>query len=127
MDLAKVEALSRFWLEAKQMEASWRDTRILMENSILEITGSKPEGSETHSAGEFKVTVTGKMTRTLDADLWESVKDSIPEDLRPVTYKPSLDLKGLRYLQENKPEIYAIAAKAIETKPAKTAIAIKEA
>ena len=65
MDLAKVEALSRSWLEAKQMEASWREKRITIEeNSILEITGSKPEGSETHKAGEFKVTVTGKMTRT---------------------------------------------------------------
>lgn len=127
MDLAKVEALSRFWIEATQMEASWRKTRLLMEGAILDITGSKPEGSETHAAGDFKVTVTGKMTRTLDADLWESVKDSIPEDLRPVTYNPSLDLKGLRYLQNNEPEIYAIAAKAIEMKPAKTAIAIKEA
>lgn len=127
MDLAKVEALSRSWLDAKQNEASWRDARILIENEIIEITGAKPEGSETHTAGEFKVTVTGKMTRTLDADLWESVKDSIPENLRPVTYQPSLDLKGLRYLQNNEPEIYAIAAKAIEMKPAKTAIAIKEA
>lgn len=127
MDLAKVESLSRSWLEAKKMESSWRDTRIQMENEILEITGSKPEGSETHSAGDFKVTVTGKMTRTLDADLWESIKDSIPENLRPVSYKPFLELKGLRYLQNNEPEIYAIAAKAIEVKPAKTAIAIKEA
>lgn len=127
MNLEKVEALSQLWLEAKQNEASWREARIALEDSILEITGAKPEGSETHKAGEFKVTVTGKMTRTLDADLWESIKDSIPEDLRPVTYKPSLDLKGLRYLQNNEPEIYAIAAKAIEMKPAKTAIAIKEA
>lgn len=127
MDLEKVKALSRSWLEAKQNEASWREARIALEDSILEITGARPEGSETHTAGEFKVTVTGKMTRTLDADLWESIKDSIPENLRPVTYKPSLDLKGLRYLQNNEPEIYAIAAKAIEMKPAKTAITIKEA
>ena len=126
MDLAKVEALSRSWLEAKQMEASWREKRITTEDSILKITGSKQEGSETHKAGEFKVTVTGKMTRTLDADLWESIKDSIPENLRPVSYKPSLELKGLRYLQNNEPEIYAIAARAIEMKPAKTAISIKE-
>ena len=120
-----LEELAGQWRTAKRAEERARDERGTIEQQIIALTGSKPEGSETHAAGEFKVTVTGKMTRKLDADLWESIKDSIPENLRPVSYKPSLDLKGLRYLQNNEPEIYAIAAKAIETKPAKPSVTVK--
>lgn len=127
MELSKLEELAGQWRDAKRAEERARDERVNVEQQIIALTGCKEEGSKTHEAGDFKITVTGKLNRKLDLPIWRDIESKIPENLRPVTYKPSLDLKGLRYLQNNEPEIYAIAAKAIETKPAKTAINIKEA
>jgi hypothetical protein len=86
----------------------------------------KAEGSQTHDAGTYKITVTSSMTRKLDEKKWKDIEDSIPEDLRPVNYKPSIDLKGIRYLQENYPDTYAIIAKALTVKPAKPSVKVED-
>lgn len=117
--------LAMRWREAKRAEALARDDRIRIEQEIIAITGCKAEGSKTHQAGEWKVTVTGKLNRTLDRAAWESIASDVPEHLRPVEYKPSLDLKGLRYLESHHPDIYRRVAEAIVTKPGKPAVEIK--
>lgn len=123
----KIEELAAAWLAAKNEEAAARARRVQVESDIISLLGHTPEGAQTHSCAGYQITVTGKVTRTLDVDKWHEVCNSIPEALRPVTYKPTLDIKGVKYLHNNEPEIYARLAPAITTKPAKTAISIKEA
>lgn len=122
-----LDDLALAWREAKREESVANARRIDIEQKILEITGCREEGSETITTDTgLKITVTGKLNRTLDAATWAELESVIPEALRPVVYKPSLELKGLRYLENNEPDIFAIVSKAITTKPAKPSISIKE-
>ena len=123
--MTDLETLAVMWRAAKADEDDARERRIEIEQQILSHTGCREEGSQTHSAGSYKVSVTGKLSRKLDADKWEQIKDRVPDALRPVEYKPTLDTKGMRYLEQNEPEIARVVAEAIETKPAKPAVQIK--
>lgn len=115
------------WLAAKKAETKANETRVAIEAEIVAVIGAKPEGSATTNLEDFKVTTTGKLTRTLDDAVWESIASQIPADLRPVTLVQSykIDDKGCRWLAENRPELWAIVSKAITTKPAKTAVKVE--
>ena len=123
MTTQTLEQLSADWLKAKAEEASANKRRVAIEDQIVGITGKRDEGSKTVDATGFKITVTGKISRKMDWDKWEDVKAKIAPNLHPVKFKPELDEKGVKYLQANEPEIYALLP--IEVKPAKTAIEVK--
>jgi hypothetical protein len=125
MTAPTLESLASQWRAAKAAEESARKERAALEWAIISQTGCHEEGSQTVDAGEWKIRVTGKLTRKLDSDAWERIVDAVPEALRPVSYEPKLDLKGLRYLQNNEPDIYRTVAQAIETKPAKPSVEVK--
>lgn len=117
--------LASLWREAKRDEEESRNARVAIEQQIINVTGCKEEGSQTHDAGEWRITVTGKINRTLDRAAWESIAPHIPEGLRPVEYQPKLDTKGLRYLQSNEPDVYRRVAEAIVAKPGKPSVEVK--
>lgn len=119
----ELKELCSKWLAAKQAEAEWNKRRVEVEEQIVAITGKKDEGAQTTNEDGFKITVTGKVTRKMDWDKWKEIEGSIPAALRPVKYKPELDEKGVKYLMQNEPEIYARLP--IEVKPAKTAVTIE--
>lgn len=121
--MSDLKQLSADWLKAKAEEAAANKRRVAIEEQIVALTGKRDEGSQTHEAEGFKVTVTGKVSRKMDWDKWEQVKSQIAPNLHPVKFKPELDEKGVKYLQANEPEIYALLP--IEVKPAKTAIEVK--
>lgn len=121
--LKTLDQLSAAWLAAKKAEAAAAKERLAIEEQIVALTGKRDEGAQTHEAEGFKVTVTGKVSRKMDWDKWETVKAQIAPNLHPIKYKPELDEKGVKYLQANEPEIYALLP--IEVKPAKTAIEVK--
>lgn len=118
-----LEQLVAEWRIAKKAEAAANKDRTAIEEQIIALTGKRDEGSQTHTVEGFKITVTGKVSRKMDWDKWEQVKSQIAPNLHPVKYKPELDEKGVKYLQANEPEIYALLP--IEVKPAKTAIEVK--
>lgn len=120
-----LEKLANEWRNAKRAEDDARKARIAVEESIISHTGCKEEGSQTFEAGEWKVRVTSKLNRTLDQAAWESIAPTIPEAMRPVEYAPKLDTKGLRYLENNEPEVYKRVCEAIVTKPGKPAVEVK--
>lgn len=120
-----LEHLANLWREAKRDEDESRQARVAIEQQIINLTGCKEEGSQTHRAGEYRVTVTGKINRTLDRAAWEAIAPHIPEDLRPVEYAPKLDTKGLRYLQENDPNVYRHVCEAVVAKPGKPSVEVK--
>lgn len=120
-----LEDLAAMWRSAKREEDKARNHRIEIEQAIVARTGCRDEGSATHEAGEYKVRVTGKLNRTLDADRWREIEHTIPEAMRPVEYVPKLDTKGLRYLENNEPETFAQVAQALVTKPGKPSVEVK--
>lgn len=118
-----LETLCREWLEAKQAEAKAARDRIAIEERIIFHTGKRDEGSQTHEFNGYKITVTGKVSRKMDWKKWEVIKAQIPPNLHPIKTKLELDEKGVKYLQSNEPEVYALLP--IEVTPAKTAIEVK--
>lgn len=123
MALKSVQDLCNEWLQAKKEEAAANKRRVAIEDQIVEQTGKRDEGSQTHDLGAFKVTVTGKVTRKMDWKAWESVKEKIAPPLHPVKMEPKLDEKGVKWLHDHEPEIYALLP--LEVKPAKTAVDVK--
>ena len=122
---AKLAALAEQWRQAKMTEEGAKEERIDIENRIIALTGHKDEGSQTVKAGDHKIVVTGKINRTLDRAAWEQIAGEVPEALRPVEYAPRLDTKGLRYIQNNEPDIYRLVCQAVTAKPGKTAVEVK--
>lgn len=120
---ANLKDLCGQWFEHKRAEAAANKLRKEVEEKIVALTGKRDEGSATHEAEGFKVTVTGKVTRKMDWTKWETVKDQIPANLRPVKTKSELDETGVKYLRDNEPDIYALLP--IETKPASTSVEVK--
>lgn len=112
---------------AKTQEMLARMRRIEAEKQLIELVGfDKTEGSSSFESCGLRVTLTGKLTRTLDPKKWEEIKHTIPTDLHPVDYKPSLILPAIRYLENNEPETFKQISQAITTKPAKVAVILKD-
>lgn len=116
------------WVDAKRAEEVANKRRVDLEAPILALTLEPVEGSETHELVDgSKLTVTAKITRTVDESAWRSIMADIPEQLRPIVFVEvaKLDLKSLRWLMENEPRVYARVAGAITAKRAKTALTLK--
>ena len=110
------------WMDAKSQEIAANKRRIEIEEEILSLVTSKTEGSESYQVGPYKVTLTGRLNRKVDWDMLPKL--GIPEDMLPLKHKPELDLKGLRYLESNEPEIYKTFCKALTVEPAKTSVTV---
>ncbi|HWS74685.1 MAG TPA: hypothetical protein VN324_06035 [Quisquiliibacterium sp.] len=123
-----LETLVDQWTAAKRDEEAANRHRVEIEAAIIERTGEPEEGSQTvELADGRKLTVTSKITRTIDEQLWKSVLHDVPEHLRPIVFveRAQLDLRGLRWLRENQPQMYALVSTAITAKRAKSAIVVK--
>lgn len=120
---ATLKELAEKWIAAKHAEGEWNKRRVELEEQIVALTGKKDEGSQTVNEDGFKIVVTGKLTRKLDLEKWAAVRDQIPRNLWPIKIKEELDERGVKYLQQNEPQIYALLP--IEVKPAKTAVSVE--
>ena len=113
--------------EAREAEKKANERRVELEEELIAILGQKEEGAQTHEVGDYKVTITGKLIRKIDWDLYDkSIAAKIPESLQPVKVKRELDDSGVKYLANNEPQIYRLLAKALTIKPAKTAVNISK-
>lgn len=122
-----LETLAVDWLHAKKEEADANKRRVAIEQQVLAHIQTRPEGAVTVEAGLFKVTAETKLSRSIDWDKWDAIREQIPEALRPVKWKRELDATGCKYLENNGPQIYALIAPCITVKPAKPGITVKGA
>lgn len=123
-----LESLVDKWIEQKRAEEEAAKRRVAIEEAIIARTGERDEGAQTHELADGrKLTVTAKITRTVDEALWRQVESQVPAELRPVQWVQSakLDTKGLHWLIENCPEVYAVVARALTAKKAKSSISVK--
>jgi len=116
-------ALISKWKELKALEVATIAERWEVEKAI-----EAKLGEGTHHVDGNKVVVRTMQNYKVDEKAWESIKDTIPERLRPVRYveKVEADFKGVKWLEENEPGLWKIAAKAITVKPGKTQVKIEE-
>lgn len=110
----------------KLQENQAKAARIEAEQALIALCGVKSEGSSTHKGERYKVMTTGTMYRKVD----EAALGAVRERLGPTMfesvfrYKPEVITAGLRYLQSNEPQLYAIAAQAITATPGKPAVEV---
>ena len=119
-----MQALARNILKIKAKEEAAKIERQALENELAALIATKDEGPEKAEAGRYRISVTSKLTRTLDYETYLTLEAQIPETLRPVRMKPEIDLKVLRAMDMAKP---GFSAQFITTKPAKHYVKIEEA
>lgn len=108
--------------KAKQAEREAEERRIALEEELVAVLGKREEGSKTHAVGSYKVTITGRINRKIDWELFDQVSSKIPETLWPV--KRTLDVTGVKYLANNEPQLYKVLSPALTVEPAKTTVSI---
>jgi hypothetical protein len=121
----QAEVLLQILLNAKIAEGEAKQARLTAEMELLPFLDCKDEGSATTQVGDFKVTVTSKVSRTCSAAGFAGIRKDIPDSLQPIEIKDALSLKGIRWLQANEPELYKKLAQHITAKPGKPSITIK--
>lgn len=126
-DTASIRAAAERLLAAKDAENAATAARIAAESDLAHLVPVKAEGSATVTLAGFKITTTGVMNRTVDEAALDAVRGALPAAIfeRAFRYKPALDLAGLRYLQQNEPTHYAVAAQAITARPGKTSVKVE--
>jgi len=69
------EELAQEWMEAKQVEKSAVESRRQIEDRLLSLIGIPEtlEGTQSAEAGAYKIKVTGRMSRKVDADKLQEV------------------------------------------------------
>lgn len=116
-------------ISLKKQEEELKKARMECEDAIARaIADLKTEGTTTQKTKYFKVSVTTKLTRTLDEEVWNQIGASInwpTPEAKAVEYKPTINLKALRHLESGAPDIYRKLSAAITTKPAKAAVKIE--
>ena len=107
-------------IAAKNYAAEAKTEVLRIENEILKLAPKKLEGSQTLPTPGYKLTITSKLTRTLDYDAYQAL--DLPENMEFVNLKPSIDLFRLRAIERLDP---VMVAQCVTTKPAKTAIKVE--
>ena len=97
------------------------------ETALLSYVNTKDEGAAKTIIGDVEITVTGRINRKLDIDEFDKIKEDLPASYakKVVKYKPSLDLRTLRAMQEHDADAYGMMARCITATPGKPAIKIE--
>ena len=124
--MEKIEQVAQEYIAAKNAEEVARERRYAAERQLSELMGSKAEGQITATAGRYKVTAKHKVNRTLDVKKWNEIKDQIEPAIADnlIRYKASLDLKGYRWIEENRPDVFDLVSEVVTRKPAQVGFTI---
>jgi hypothetical protein len=122
--MSNSETLLQAWLDAKAAETEAANARLAIEGEILQAFKARPEGQVTHKAGDYSLTLNQPISIKLDIDTWQQIASVCPESLRPVKVKLEADGVGIKYLQNNEPDIWKTIARAFETKPGKVSVKV---
>lgn len=121
-----IDELATAWKGWKEREDAARLERVAIEELILTMHPAREEGSETFiTPAGAKITTTGKVTYKVDIDQLVALTGAWPAEARPYRTKVEADDAKLRVIRQSAPRMWADIATAIETKPAKTGVAIK--
>lgn len=119
--------LAAAWQAAKADEKAANARRLEIEEQIVEALPLAVEGTQTVDAGQYRVKVTHKLTRTVDTKALQLHWNSLSAFAQDVfTWKADLSLPALRRLQENHPDLYPSVAVYVTSKPAKAAVSVEE-
>lgn len=121
-----LDTLATRWHAAKRLEDKAREDRIAVEKAILELHPAKEEGTETVTTSSgTKIKLTGKVIYKADVQQLEVLTAEWPEEARPIRVKVEADEAKLKAIRSERPDLWKRIAGAVETKAAKTGVAIE--
>ncbi|MDV7392198.1 hypothetical protein RZS08_12615, partial [Arthrospira platensis SPKY1] len=109
MTPATLAELKTAWLAAKEAETKAQEERRAIEVSILALMPKKPEGTVTDK--DAGVSVTYKVSRTVDTAAVQRDWDSLPEHAtKALRWKAELDTKAFKALADfDEPSFQALS------------------
>ena len=114
------------WMQAKEDERKAIEHRRSLDKMIQSLTPEKTEGTYSDTIGHYKVSVTHKLTRSVDADMLGSMWSAMSEQAQKAfKWKAEASTTELRKLQEFRPDDYAFISAAITTKPASASVSVE--
>ena len=122
MDVQTIDKYADKILELKERESELADIRKELETELAAAIATQEEGTDTEKTSRYKITVTSKLTRTLDYPAYLAIENDIPEGVRCVRMKPELDLKKLRAMEMVRP---GFSAQFVTTKPSKPSVKVE--
>ena len=123
MQQATISELSAAWLQAKADEDAARAARLEIEAAIVAAIPGPDEGTTSTETEAVKVSVTRKLTRSVDTEALQSAWMSLqPTVQKAFTWKADLSVSVLRKLDDQES---AQALRFITTKSAKPAVKVE--
>jgi hypothetical protein len=122
----RIDELARLLASAKQAEAKAVEDRRKIEDALVAELAAQGHESGTHKTDSWKFVVRRSETFKLDEKKWAQIQERIPEDLQPVKTKIEADAKGCKWLRDNDPALWALAAEAIEAREGRAACSVEE-
>ena len=126
-DQLDLSAAASRWLELKAIEANAIAERRALEDAMAPLVDNgKEAGTSNAEAGDYKVKVERKLDYKVDMAGLSRVIDKLPEAVRDrlIRTKVEVDVKELKFLRNNEPEIYQIASNAVTVKPARPSFSV---
>jgi hypothetical protein len=119
--------LAAAWQAAKADERAANARRLEIEEQIVDRFPVGLEGTETMEAGNVRIKVTHKLSRTVDSKALQQHWNSLSAFAQDVfNWKADVSLPAVRRLQENHPDLYPSVAVFITSKPAKASVSVEE-
>ena len=121
-----LDVLATQWHAAKRAEDRARDDRILIEEQILKLHPAREEGSETVTTKMgTKIKLTGKLIYKCNIDQLTALTGDWPAEAVPLKVEVKADESKLKAIRSERPDLWKKIAGAVETKPAKTGVAVE--
>ena len=122
-----LDELARALQAAKKQLTRAQVAVLKAESAIVSAVGSEDEGSLTVRSDSFKITTTQPITRTVNKTSLDAIRREFPEDLFEAMFdfKPSLNVKLFKECEHLRPEVYALACKAVTSKPSKISVKVE--
>lgn len=127
MPTIPLDELSYKWKEYKRLEEEANKERLEVEKTILSYLDGKEEGTVTKKTDYYKISVTYGIDRKVDSEIASSLSSELGDEYERIfKWEAKIDIKEMRFLVEKKPDVYALVAKAMTSKPKKPSFKIDE-
>lgn len=124
--MKSLETLAADWIEAKRLERQANAQRLAIEDEMLEQIKPNKEGrTTTHLDTGFKIVSTAKTTFKADVEALNDLTHDWDQALVPIKIKFELDDTKLKAIRDEHPKLWLEIAPVIDSKPAKTHIAVE--
>ena len=126
-EVSEIDQLAFDLEAAKTHELHAKEARLAIEEKLVALVEKKEEGTISKKGDYYKLSVTFGIDRKVDSDIARSLAIQLGDEYERIfKWEAKIDTKEMRFLIDKKPEVYALCARAITSKPRKPSLKIEE-